>query len=222
MRRMFTARDAALSPGHDFLEVEVMTRIPCLKWIAATVLLALPAMAEAGPPLICHPFQTASGHLLQWGSGPGWNTPDQRYDVRRLTAETLALLDADAPVLSRMENMRRAVIYATKDRRVAEELLQAVRDRAAQPGAGRLALFDAGYLIESYKQATHLFGRTLTAEDGYALVTQALEMGRPDGEMEFAAALMTQGTRSSAHLQRARTLASAESPLARNITQLEW
>jgi hypothetical protein len=219
---MSTLRSAAIRAGHDFLEVEVMTRITCLKWVAATVLAALPSIAEAGPPLICHPFQTGSANLLQWGSGPGWNTPDDRYDVQRLTGETLALLDADAPVLSRMENMRRAVIYATKDRRVAEQLLQAIRDRATQPGAGRLALFDAGYLIESYKQATHLFGRTITGEDGYALVTRALEMGRPDGEMEFAAALMTQGTRSSAHLQRARTLARAESPLARNITQLEW
>lgn len=150
-----------------------------------------------------------------------WNTPDHRYDVQRLTEDTLRLLSADAPVLSRMEVMRRAVIYAAKDARVADQLLAAVVARTA--GAGEtdpLVQFDAGYLIESYKQVSHLHGRSSTTADGYARVKRALQMSGGHAEMEFAAALMTTGALSTAHLQRARS--SAESLLARNITNLGW
>ena len=199
-----------------------MRRLTSVQLIAAAVLLVLPTIAQAGPPLICHPFQTAAGRLLPWGSGPGWNTPDRRYDVSRLTADTLSLLDPDAPILTRMENMRRAVIYATRDARVAEELLAAVSARAQGPNATRAQIFDAGYLIESYKQATHLFGRKLTTGDGYALVLRAMGMGTPDPAMEFAAALMSEGPNFESHLRRARAAVSADSLLARNITKLGW
>jgi hypothetical protein len=199
-----------------------MRHVAQLKLLAAALVVALPTMAEAGPPLICHPFQTADAKLLQWGSGPGWNTPDRQYDLVRLTADTLALLNADAPILARMENMRRAAVYATRDARIADQLLRAVVARAAAPNASRLAHFDAGYLIETYKQATHLFGRTMTRQDGYALVVHALGMGDPSPEMEFAAALMSRGATASAHLQRARSAVSAESLLAKNITNVGW
>jgi hypothetical protein len=193
-----------------------------IKLLVTTLVIALPAMSEAGPPLICQPFQTPSAALLPWGDGPGWNTPDPQYDVQRLTADTLRLLSSDAPLLARMENMRRASIYAAKDVRVAKELLAAVAGRAATADAGRLAIFDAGYLIETYKQGAHLFGRSITADDGYAMVLRAISMGGPRPEMEFAAALMTTGATSDAHLRRARSAAAAESLLAKNITSLRW
>jgi hypothetical protein len=192
------------------------------KLLAVALVLALPSLAHAGPPLICHPFETAAGPLLQWGAGPGWNTPDQRYEVQRLTSETLALLDDRAPILTRMENMRRAVIYAARDARVAQALLNAVVARASAPGASRLATFDAGYLIESYKQASHLFGRSMTTADGYSLVLRAIDMGMPEPAMHFAAALMTSGEKSSGHLRHARAGASGEPVLFRNITAIGW
>lgn len=192
-----------------------------VKLLAAALVIALPSLAQAGPPLICHPFQTAGEDLLPWGTGPGWNTPDPRYDVQRLTDDTLRLLTANTPVLDRMEVMRRAVIYAARDARVADQLLAAVVARATGAGqATRLALFDAGYLIESYKQATFLHRHSVTTADGYALVERAIAMGGDNAEMEFAAALMTSGSTSAAHLQRAR--ASAAPLLARNITNLGW
>ena len=199
-----------------------MRHIHHIRLFTAALLVALPTLAEAGPPLVCQPFQTAGGALLPWGSGPGWNTPDSRYDLQRLTRDTLALLTTDAPVLSRMENMRRAVIYASSDARVAHQLLSAVLARASAPGAGRLATFDAGYLIETFKQASHMFGRQVTSQDGYAMVVRAIAMGSPLAEMEFAAALMTQGTESTAHLHRARRAAEDGSPLAKNISNLGW
>jgi hypothetical protein len=199
-----------------------MRHITRTKLLAIALVMAIPGLSEAGPPLICHPFQTAGSELLPWGSGPGWNTPDSRYDVQRLAADTLRLLRTVASVLTRMENMRRAVIYATRDARAAEHLLAAVVARAAAADADRDAVFDAGYLIESYKQATHLFGRRMTTGDGYAMVRRAISMGDPIPEMEFAAALMTAGDASATHLRRARAAMPPESLLAKNITNMGW
>ena len=100
-----------------------MRHITRTKMLLAALLLSAPSISEAGPPLICHPFQTARAELLPWGTGEGWNTPDRSYDVQRLPADMLRLLTADAPVLARMENMRRAAIYAAQDGRVADQLL---------------------------------------------------------------------------------------------------
>jgi hypothetical protein len=125
--------------------------------VALGLVLSLAGVAEAGPPLICHPFQAGSAPLLPWAAGQGWNTPDRAYDVSTLPADTLRLLSADAPILARMENLRRATIYAAQDRRVAQELMKALVARAEAGGGSRdpLAWFDAGYLVESYRQASH-------------------------------------------------------------------
>jgi len=200
--------------------------------IAAVVFFATPALA--GPPLICHPFETGGGKLIAWGSGPGWNTPDRSYDIKKLVADTNAILTVEAPVLTRMENMRRATIYAMRDPVIAQELLKAVMARALSTSSNGTAWFDAGYLIESYKQATHLredrkpelrawaaVDETLRV-DGYNWVKKSMAMSAPSAEMEFAASLMTDGSVSSSH--RAKALASAPkgSLVARNIAALAF
>jgi hypothetical protein len=186
-----------------------------------TLLLVLPAISEAGPPLICHPFQTDDSTLLMWGDGPGWNTPNRRYDVRNLTADTLRLLSPDAPILTRMENLRRATIYASQNERVADELLSAVLARAQSGTPSAQALFDAGYLIESFKQAAHMLPASRVPKvDGYAMVTRAIALGGPNAEMEFAASLMTTGETAQAHRRRAQAGAPTGSLLARNIASL--
>src|SRR4030095_4175438 len=92
---------------------------------SVAVVLTIAAAAEAGPPLICHPFDAGSAQLLPWAArGQEWNAPDRSYDVKRLTADTLKLLSSDAPILARMENMRRATIYASTHPRGATDLLQ--------------------------------------------------------------------------------------------------
>lgn len=175
---------------------------PCIA-LAASLLLA--QGASAGPPLICHPFMTEGAPSLPWSSEPGWRAPDRAYDVRRLTADTLALLTVDAPIVARMETMRRATIYAAGDEGAAIDLLRAVLARAQTPGRdprlAALAWFDAGYLIESYRQQSEIdkvdmlaaysaAGRGATPY-GYALVEKAIEATPSDAAgMEFAASLM--------------------------------
>src|SRR5262245_19064882 len=94
---------------------------------AAGLVLASPALA--GPPLICHPFAVSGEPLLPWSESRNWHSPDRRYDVQALTRDTLELLSDDAPILARMENLRRATIYAAEKPEVGVELLRAVMAR---------------------------------------------------------------------------------------------
>lgn len=197
--------------------------------IALAVMAFVASPALAGPPLICFPFQTEGGKLIAWGTGSGWNTPDRSYDIKRLVADTAAVLSPDAPLLSHMENIRRATIYAMRDPQVAQQLLKTVMDRALATTNDSRAWFDAGYLIETYKQAAAIreitnpelrawaaVDETLKV-DGYSWVKKAMSMAPPTAEMEFAASLMTQGAVSSAHRNKALATAPKGSLLARNL-----
>jgi hypothetical protein len=203
--------------------------------VGAVAILGVAAIAEAGPPLICHQFDAGNARLLPWSStGGGWNSPDPRYDIKALTTDTLSLLTADAPILARMEILRRATIYAGKDERVAAELLTAIMSRAQKDtakGRDALAWFDAGYLVESYRQASHIYKwdmlsgrakddwkmRSEPSVDGYAMVRKALQVGGPNAEIEFAASLMKSGAASEEHRRRAAAGAQPGSLLARNL-----
>jgi len=200
--------------------------------LVAVVFFARPVLA--GPPLICHPFEVEGGKLIAWGTGSGWNTPDRSYDIKRLVVDTTAVLTPDAPILTRMENMRRATIYAMRDPVVAHELLKALTARALATTTDSRAWFDAGYLIESYKQARTLrenpkpelrawaaVDETIRV-DGYNWVKKAMAMSPPSAEMEFAASLMTQGTLATAHRARAVATAPKGSTLARNLAALAF
>jgi hypothetical protein len=143
-------------------------------------------------------------------------------------------LSVDAPILARMENLRRATIYAARDRKVAATLMTAIMGRAEAGNGSRdaLAWFDAGYLVESYRQASHIYKWdmlnpaertkwTLRTEpigtDGYALVRKAIAMTGTSPEMEFAASLMKNGAVAAEHRRRAMAGAKAGSLLAKNL-----
>lgn len=173
------------------------------------VVLATAVPVQAGPPLICHRFETNGAPSLPWGRGDGWDAALPTYDVTRLTADTISLLTPGTPVRARMETLRRATVYATRDPKVAQELLTRVMARAvdaafdSRPDA--FALFDAGYLIESYRQASQVFkwdmldrqqraGWALKDEpaglDGLAWVQHALRISKRNPDIAYAASLM--------------------------------
>jgi hypothetical protein len=200
---------------------------PLGRALSVSLLAALPGVAQAGPPLICHPMPIGEARSLAWGSGSGWNTPRPGYDRARLAADTVALLGPETPVLVRMETLRRAAIYASSDAAAAKGLFDALRARAARTdGRGDpLAQFDLGYAVEAYRQTRHRPERAFAAdppEDGYALVRQALSARGPDAEMEYAAALMTCGRAargvSDKHLKLAIAGAREGSDLERTLT----
>src|SRR5260370_38947370 len=71
---------------------------------------------QAGPPLICHPYDIGNAQSLPWGHGHdavGFDLGDPTYNTKQLSADTLRILDTGREVLVRMETMRRAALYAS-------------------------------------------------------------------------------------------------------------
>lgn len=173
--------------------------------LSATLLFS--AAAFAGPPLLCHPFDTAGAPSLAWG-GKGWNQARSDYDLSKLVANMSVLLAPETPVIARMETLRRAAIYASRNGAVARDLaahLDARVARASAPDARALALFDAGYYAETLQDIVRLQGydmpgigkadtaalRAIVAKgDGSAKIEQALRLRPNDPGMNFAAALV--------------------------------
>ena len=198
-------------------------------WTGLLVLAGVTALAptaHAGPPLICWPFDIGNAKSLPWGSN-GWNAPRTDYNVTSLSKDALALLTPRTPVIVRMETLRRATIYASKNSSIADELFSLLRTRALETEAkGRpdgLAWFDAGYLVESYKQMALILQHRHSepALDGYAWVKKAIHLRGGDSEMEFAAALIvakkTMQADRDAHWRKAVTGATDGSLLATNL-----
>ena len=119
--------------------------------------LARPALA--GPPLLCHPYEIGAAPSLPW-QGHDWWPGRGDYDVANLVADTQALLAPATPVIVRMETLRRATVYAMRDRNVATQLLAVVTERAhALERGGRpdaLAWLDAAYLTEALREVADL------------------------------------------------------------------
>src|SRR6266851_9170393 len=199
-------------------------------------ILCLAAVAQAGPPLICHTIEIGQARSLPWTSD-SWNlSGGETYDTKNLVRDTLEILGPDAPVLVRMETLRRATLYARKDPLAAKELLLQLHARATSAESSghsdALAWFDAGYLAETYKQwigqnLPHMTdGMRLDPDpaagvDGYALVKKALALRGDDPQMEFAAALITLSGPQEEHRQHAqKAIAGAKSDtlLAQNLS----
>jgi len=160
----------------------------------ALVVTAAPALA--GPPLLCEAIDIGTTPSLPWSSAPGWNGALAFYDLTRLGDDTIALLTPQPPVDVRRETLRRAAIYAARQTDLAESLAARLIARAdAADGAanGPAAWFDAGYFVETVRQAARL-GRVLrpdqrgawklstdpTHVDGLALIEKAIRMGGRD------------------------------------------
>ncbi len=200
--------------------------------LALSLPILVPALAQAGPPLVCWPMSIGTAPSLPWGSG--WHDARADYDRGRLADDTLALLGPQTSALARMETLRRAAVYAASNAAAATRLFAALRTRVAQVAdvrAQALARFDLGYEAEAYRQA-QFAARYMSegspahgievAEDGYELVHQALTALRPDPEVEYAAALVSldrpaQRPLADKHLRVAAAQAGAGSDLVRTL-----
>jgi len=173
--------------------------------VTAAALLALARPALAGPPLICFPFEIGKAASLPIGGG-GWDAVDPQYDTSHLVDNTLALLTPGTPIIVRMETIRRATLYAAKSPAQATALLDRLQQRASVPDANApLAVFDFGYLVETYRQATYLFGKPMKAVqtiDGFSLVQKAAAMTADPG-VDFALAVMTRDKTHGADVHQA-------------------
>ena len=192
---------------------------------------AVPALA--GPPLICHPFDIGTARSLPFGDTSegwrGWQSTLPSYDRSKLVDDTLALLTPQTPVIVRMETLRRASAYSVDDAGLAKRLLTALEARATKapqtPAAG-LASFDYGYLVETYRQLGQRgvdVKASIEAIDGYAYVKSAMAQMPNDAGLQFAAALITEGSASraqhAAHVQKAREMSRSDALVARNVAR---
>jgi hypothetical protein len=186
------------------------------------VVLVFSTVALAGPPLICHPIAIGQAKSLPWVD-LNYQKGAGNYDLKNLTADTLAILDSNPSVLARMETLRRATIYARQDPQVAKELLTRLHARATNSDAGNaaaLAWFDVGYLAETYKQWMSNGPNPAKGLDGYAWVKKAISLRGSDPEMEFAAALIAlTGSESdrNLHIEKAMVGAKTDPLLAQNL-----
>src|SRR5215831_16128992 len=85
------------------------------------VLLGFTTLAQAGPPLICHPIEIGQAKSLPWVEINHRGSTD--YDLKNLSHDTLAFLVSHTPVLVRMETLRRATVDARLEPQAAKELI---------------------------------------------------------------------------------------------------
>jgi len=169
----------------------------------------------------------ASGGTANLTNGTAVNGSDVNFAITGTPPvdSTFTILDASQVTLVHMETLRRATLYAGKDAQAAKQLLLMVTARAeAVQNSGHpdaLAVFDAGYLAETYKQWLGEGGQNpANGTDGYGLVKKALRFRGKDGQMEFAAALVTlpgPARENQEHAQRAMDGAKTDALLARNL-----
>jgi hypothetical protein len=198
---------------------------------------ATPALA--GPPLLCHPFDIGTAQSLPWSESNNWFQGAATYDVHKVVADTDALLTSSTPAIVRMETLRRAVIYASRDADVTRALIERMKERAAaaetagHPSA--LAYLDAAYVTEAVHEVTMLGQmsefrnrvpslRGLAASGaGYGLIKKSLAIDPDDPCLQFAAALIASSTDRHAyteHATKARAGAGTDALLARNLQHI--
>ncbi len=217
-------------------------RTSAFRFRAAVLAAALlfTSAAQAGPPLLCHPFDTAGAASLPWGKH--WNDADRRYDTGRLSTDTLALLGARTPVIVRMETLRRAAIYASANGASVRDLAARLEARVAaarQPRAKALALFDAGYFVETLQDIARLqdydmpgvgkvdaaaLRAVLAKGDGSLRIAEAMKLRPGDAVMHFAAALVSsadrRGSDQALHARLACAGARTDRLLALNLDRI--
>lgn len=190
----------------------------------ASLLLLAPGSASAGPPCVCWPIEVGDAPVLDL-SKEGLTPAD-------VTRALLESLDAELPVLARMENLRRAanVLQGRSDHvdHVLSRLMARVLDgETGKAQAPELLWFDAGYAVACFRQSG--MARDLY---GYRWIARALSLSGADerfaggdGAMHYAAALAVlmphpDHRMFEHHLQQMKEAAAKDPLLAKNFELL--
>jgi hypothetical protein len=189
--------------------------------LCTLVVLMMPGpSAMAGPPLICHPLDAGDSPSLPWKKDG--SAPDSSYSTASLEADVLAILTPKAPVLARMENLRRAALYLDRDRRSGDQLLGLLMARAMDADAAgtpdAMAWFDAGYFYATAQQlgVKASFGPMTTkgqgasSVPGYLWIRRAITLKGDSIELNLAAALVTADRRIPEHAEHLRKALAAD------------
>lgn len=206
---------------------------------ALLFVLALPLQIFAGRFLVGKVYDIGTAKSLPW-TGQDWFSPQSNYELSHLVDDTLALLTPETPVIVRMETLRRAVVYgeagkvkrevnyAQRDDKITARLFAKLMarveaaERSGKPDA--LALFDAGFFLESWRYCYEYEGKTLPNIDGYEMVKKASALRKTDASVELAAALIAGYGKDKAtfqqHLQKSVAGAKDDALLKRNLVKV--
>jgi hypothetical protein len=210
------------------MKIHPLSHLRCFLPTVAVFALAFaftPQVQAGGTPLLCHPYAIGAASSLP--GGHDYHGCSASYDRQNLTAETLALLTPETPVLVRMETLRRAALYAgakklrwrqyeDDDATHVRSLLGKLQTRVDQARGAELALavFDLGFFRETLRQSN------IEAVDGYALLVRAAELRGGDPDIPFALALASSRPlrkEFSDYAAQARAGAKPDSLLAANL-----
>jgi hypothetical protein len=191
------------------MKINFRSRLSLATAALLTAALLAPFQAWAGPPLICERIDIGDAKSLPWQNTSGWQGADPSYNLTRLSEDTLAILIPETTLKVRMETLRRAALYAAKEPRLVNELTARLTARALDAeAAGKsdaMAWFDAGYFVETVRQATFIYRHEMLSSqeraawklrggthqlDGYAWVQKAIRLGGKN--MYAALARMTE------------------------------
>jgi hypothetical protein len=203
--------------------------------VLAAIITATPAFA--GPPLLCHPFEIGTARSLPWEGT--WSQGKADYKIANLITDTETLLTPTTPVLVRMETLRRAALYASTNGQIANQLLSRLLARANESETGgrpdAMALLDAAYVAEAFREIASLSGADFTARaegaratlgraDGYLLISRSISARPDDPAIQFAAALIAADKNRAHytdHAAKARAGAARDPLLARNLNHVQ-
>jgi hypothetical protein len=211
-------------------------------FVAALSIIALltgaqPALAGYVTWLV-YRFDIGKAQSLPWGDD--WSRGRAAYNLTNLIPDTDALLTPSTPIVVRLETLRRAVIYASRDRQIAERLLLTFTERARvaeqseRPDA--LAFLDAAFVTDALWQIGQHYNPPFTElsrqvhglvadAGGYALVQRGLALHPDDQAYEFAAALIAGvaqlgSPEFTAHARKAIAGSSRDALIARNLDRI--
>ena len=207
--------------------------------LSVAIVLALATPVLAGPPLLCRPYDTGNARSLPWNGSGGWQGELPGYKLENLITDTEALLTPATPVIARMETLRRASLYASRDRAIASQLLTRLVSRAnaadAKGAPDALALLDAAYVAGAFYEISTMAREgefrdraaavrdALGKTDAYALITRSIAARPDDAAIQFAAALIASDQNRAAypqHAEKARKGVAKDALLARNISHV--
>jgi F0F1-type ATP synthase membrane subunit c/vacuolar-type H+-ATPase subunit K len=214
------------------------------RWILPCLCTALLCLAFAGPAQagfatkLMFQFDIGDARSLPWGDD--WSHEQPEYQLAGLIADTEALLTPSTPIVVRLETLRRAVLYASRDRLIAHRLLMTFRERAkknhlsVQPEP--IAYLDEAFVNDLLWQVGEHSNEPLTSRsrevrglvrqaDGYNHLQKGLALHPRDPAYQFGAALLAgvTGLGSAAfgrHASQAIAAAADDPLLARNLDRI--
>ena len=187
---------------------------------------------------LMYPFDIGDAPSLPWGSD--WWQGRADYNLANLLADTEELLTPSPPIIVRLETLRRAAIYASNDRHVAELLFRTFSERARAAEQSRrpdpVVFLDAAFVTDTLWQIGEHSNPPFTEQsrqvrgvvdgvDGYAFIKKSRAFGLNDPALEFGAAMIAGvrrlGTVTFAeHARKARAGANHDSLVARNLDRI--